>query len=114
MEKLSGKELLEKFHNILDETDCEVSSFYYEDYTEETQLTLETALGEFTTVESGYTGKFDEDYKEELQVVHFIKHDVYIAMYADYNSWVGGKIRTSKYFEVEPVEVTKIEYRRVK
>lgn len=114
MEKLSGKELLATFKKILKDSNSSESEFFHEDFDEATEDALISALGRFKVIKHGYTGKFSDDSKEEESVVLFEDHNIYIGVKAWYNSWTGTEMGKNGYREVEPVEVTSIEYLPVK
>lgn len=113
MEKLSAKEVLTTFKKILSDTNTSNSEYFYGDTEESTNEAIDAQLGQIDVISEGRTGKYRGDDKEEELIIRFTSHDVYLRLVGWYNSWAGTEFEND-WTVVEPVEVTRIEYRKVK
>lgn len=108
---MNGKQLIEKLSSLLEELDISKDEFYWINYSTSDQERLFQELGKFKCV-------FDEraigdgDYDSWTKVFFFEDHSVHIAQDASYDSWNGADASGSDFVEVEPQEVTRIEYVR--
>lgn len=122
MKKLTFKEIEEILNSgIFYDYDCAPVSWMNEEvYTSADEIEIQTnsdetfkdlfsQLGEIKTVyQFGGEGCGDDYYT----IYHFVTHDVYIKFAGWYASHYGSEY--SNMYEVRPIEVTKIEYKRVK